>query len=181
MGDALAALRPAQPRHPFPSQDPGRPKGLNILGTLAHHPELATAYHTFNGHLLFNTTLTLRDRELLVLRVAARRDAEYEWKQHVVLAGDVGLSDEEVDRITAGPDAAGWTELDAAKLRAVDELLDDARIGDATWTMLAAALEPRQLMDLIFTVAAYDGLAMLMRSVDIELDADLREWKRGSL
>lgn len=172
MREALAAIRPAEPRHPFP-QTEGRPKGLNILGTFAHHPELTRAYNTFNGHLLFGTTLDLRTRELLVLRVAARRRADYEWAQHVVLAGDVGISDDEVLRVADGPDAVGWSEHDAAVLRAVDELLDDARIADATWATLAEALDTQQLLDLIFTVGAYDALAMLMRSVGVPLDADL--------
>ena len=70
----IAALRPANATHPFPARDPDRPKGLNVLGFLAHHPALATAYHHFNGHVLFATTITPRQRELLVLRVAALRD-----------------------------------------------------------------------------------------------------------
>ena len=126
MSDALAALRPANPRHPFPPRRDDRPKGLNVLGTLAHHPELARAYHTFNGHVLFGTTLTPRQRELLVLRVAAVRRCEYEWAQHVVLAGDAGLAPEEIARVAEGPDAAGWSPLDGAMVRAVDELLGDA-------------------------------------------------------
>ena len=131
MKDALAALRPANPRHPFPSRAEGRPKGLNVLGTLAHHPELARAYHTFNGYILFASTLTPRQRELLVLRVAAVRGSAYEWEQHAVLAGDVGLDEDEVARIALGPEAPGWPALDAAMVRAVDELIGDGRIGDA--------------------------------------------------
>ncbi len=79
-----------------PSRDPGRPKGLNALGTLAHHPELARAFHTFNGHILFATSLSPRQRELLVLRVAAVRRSVYEWRQHVLLAADAGITAEEV-------------------------------------------------------------------------------------
>ena len=172
MREALAAIRPAEPRHPFPETE-GRPKGLNVLGTFAHHPELTRAYNTLIGHLLFATTLDLRTRELLVLRVAARRRADYEWAQHVVLAGDVGISDEEVLRVVDGPDAEGWSAHDAALLRAVDELVDDARIADATWATLAAALDTQQLLDLIFTVGAYDALAMMMRTFGVPLDADL--------
>jgi alkylhydroperoxidase family enzyme len=97
----------------------------------------------------------------------------------VVMAGDVGISDEEVERIAAGPEA-GWEPFEAALLRAADELVADARIADDTWAVLAEQLDQRQLMDLIFTVGAYDVLAMLMRSAGMELDADLREWKRGS-
>ena len=174
MRDALAALRPPDPRHPLPARSGDRPKGLNVLGTLARHPALARAYHCFNGHVLFATTLSERQRELLVLRVAAVRGAEYEWAQHVVLASDVGIGPDEVARIAAGPNAPGWSALDRALLAAVDELVADAAIGDDTWGALAAELDEQQLLDLVFTVGAYDALAMLFRSVRVELDDDLR-------
>jgi alkylhydroperoxidase family enzyme len=173
MREALAALRPPEPRHPLPERRPDRPKGLNVLGTLARHPALARAFHTYNGHVLFASTLSVRQRELLVLRVAAVRDAEYEWAQHVVLAGDAGLDGDDVARIAEGPGAPGWAPLDRAMLAAVDELLGDAKIADATWEVLAAELDEHQLMDLVFTVGAYDVLAMAFRSFGVELDADL--------
>lgn len=178
MGEALAALRPSQPRLPFPSREPGRPKGLNALGLFAHHPELTHAFNTFNGHILFGTTLSMRQRELLVLRVAARRAAEYEWVQHVVLAGDAGIADDEVARVAEGPAADGWDELERALLQAVDDLLDDARVGDAAWTVLAGALDERQLLDVVFTVGCYDLVAMAFRSFDVEVDDDLRAWRK---
>lgn len=174
MRDALAALRPAHPRHPLPPRDANRPKGLNALGTFARHPELARAYHVFNGHLLFATTLSPRQRELLILRVAAIRRADYEWVQHAVLADDAGLSADEVARIAEGPDAAGWSPLERAMLSAVDELIGDASVADATWGVLASELDERQLMDLVFTVGAYDLLAMAFRSFGVELDDDLK-------
>lgn len=172
MKGALAALRPPNPRHDMPRRE-GRPKGLNVLGTLAQHPELARAFHTFNGHVLFATTLSPRQRELLVLRVATVRRSAYEWAQHAVLAGDVGLSHNEVDRIAEGPEAPGWSPLDRAMLRAVDELVGEGEIADATWEALAAELDVRQLMDLVFTVGAYEILALALRSFGVELDADL--------
>jgi AhpD family alkylhydroperoxidase len=174
MRGALAALRPAEARHPFPIPDPTRPKGLNVLGTLARHPQLATAFHTFNGHILFATTLTPRQRELLVLRVAAVRSCRYEWAQHAVLAGDAGITPEELERVDAGPGAPGWEPTEAALVRAVDELLDDAEISAPTWARLADAFDEQQLLDLIFTVGAYDALAMALKSLAVELDEDLQ-------
>ena len=173
MRDAIAALRPPEPRHTL-SSGSGRPKALNALGTLAHHPALTRAFNTFNGHVLLATTLSPRQRELLVLRVAARRRSAYEWAQHAVLAGDADLGEDDVARIAMGPDAPGWSALDAAMLRAVDELLDDALVTDATWAVLAAELDDRQLMDLVFTVGAYDLLAMAFRTFGVPLDDDLR-------
>ena len=174
MRDAMAALRPPNPRHPMPSRAEGRPKGLNLLGTFARHPELIRAYHTFNGHVLFGSTLSARQRELLVLRTAAVRQCEYEWNQHVFLGRDAGLEADEIARVADGPDAAGWSALDRALLRAVDELVHDARVADATWAVLAGELDEQQLMDVVFTVGAYDLLAMAMRSFGIELDEDLQ-------
>jgi alkylhydroperoxidase family enzyme len=178
MRAAMAALTPPNPRHrtPEPGGREGRPKALNLLGTLAQHPELAKAYHTFNGHLLFATTLSTRQRELVVLRVGWVRGAEYEWLQHAVLAGDVGISEAEVRRISVGPDAPGWDPLEAAMLRAVDELIDAAEISDATWQVLSEQLDAQQVLDLIFTVGAYDTLAMAFKSCRVQLDDDLRKW-----
>ena len=174
MREALAALRPPDPRHPLPPRRDDRPKALNALGTLARHPQLARAFHTFNGHVLFGSTLSPRQRELLVLRVAAVRGSDYEWAQHAFLARDAGLGDDDIARIAVGPEASGWSSLDRAMVRAVDELVSDALISDSTWSALAGELDEQQLMDLVFTVGAYEVLAMAFRSFGVGLDADLR-------
>ena len=131
------------------------------------------AYHTFNGHILYTNSLDARQRELLVLRVAARRGAEYEWNQHVHIARDLDFTDDEIERIAEGPHAADWSPLEAALLRAVDELLADAEITEGTWSELAGELDRHQLMDLVFTVGAYDLLAMAFKSFGVQLDDDL--------
>jgi alkylhydroperoxidase family enzyme len=174
MSDAIAALRPPHPRYPFPSRDPSRPKGLNALGMLAHHPELTTAYHHFNGHVLFASTITPRQRELLILRVAVLRDASYEWAQHAVLAGDAGIGEAELEHVRSGPGDGSWSPFESALLTAADELVGDARLSDATWATLSGELDTRQLLDVVFTVGAYDLLAMAFRTFDVDLDEDLR-------
>lgn len=176
MREAMAAYRPPNPRYPYPSDSPGRPKGLNALGVLAHHPALTTAYHHLIGHALFATTLSLRHRELLILRVAHLRDAPYEWAQHAFLAGEVGISPEEVDRVREGAAAGAWSPLEKALLASVDELLADARISDSTYNQLGSELEVQQMMDLVFTVGAYDLLAMALRTFGVELDPDLEDY-----
>jgi alkylhydroperoxidase family enzyme len=176
MRGAMAPYRPPNPRHPYPVDNPNRPKGLNALGVLAHHPAVTTAYHHLIGHALFATTITVRQRELLVLRVAHLRDADYEWAQHVFLADEAGITPDEVTRVRLGPDAEGWSPLERALLSAADELVTDARIGDATYAQLSAELDTQQLMDVLFTVGAYDVLAMFLRTFEVDLDDDLRKY-----
>jgi hypothetical protein len=91
----------------------------------------------------------------------------------VHIARGAGFSDADIERIAEGPHAAGWSAIDAAMLRAVDELVADAEITDATWQELAGELDRHQLMDLVFTVGAYDLLAMAFKSFGVELDDDL--------
>ncbi|WP_045875721.1 carboxymuconolactone decarboxylase family protein [Pseudofrankia sp. DC12] len=173
MRQVLAALEP--PGTPARLSPEGRSKALNTLGVFAYHTTLSQAFFTFNGHILSTSTLTGRQRELIVLRVAAQRQAGYEWLQHTFIARDAGLSDEEIQRIALGPDAPLWDPLDAAMLRAVDELVGDGKIGDETWAVLVKELEVKQILDVIFTVGAYETLAYMIRSFDIEIDDDMRE------
>jgi alkylhydroperoxidase family enzyme len=146
---------------------------MNAMGVLAHHPELSAAYNQLIRHALYFSTLSPRQRELLVLRVAHLRDARYEWAQHAYQAELAGLGPEEVARVRLGPDAPGWTPLESALLRGADELVADARIADPTWATLGAELDDRQLMDVVFIVGAYEVFAMAMRTFDVELDDDL--------
>ena len=46
-------------------------------------------------------------------------------------------------------------------------------VSDATWQTLATEFDDQQLMDLVFTVGAYEMLAMAFRSFGVELDEDL--------
>jgi alkylhydroperoxidase family enzyme len=170
------AYRPSNPRHPVSPLDPASPKALNAMGVLAHHPELTDAYNRLIRHALYFTTISIRQRELLILRVAHLRDSLYEWAQHVYQAGVAGIAPDEVARVRIGPAAEGWTALERALLSAADELVADARITDDTYAALAADLDAQQLMDVVFTVGAYDVFAMALRTFDVELDDDLRPY-----
>ncbi|WP_416565942.1 carboxymuconolactone decarboxylase family protein [Nocardia testacea] len=106
--------------------------GVNLLGTLARYPAFTMAFLPFNGHFLFDTKLTDRQREMLILRVAHLWDSEYEWAQHVVLGGHAGLTGAEIARIAVCPDAPGRPPEEAALLRAAGELHRAGVVGDDT-------------------------------------------------
>ena len=107
------------------------------------------------------------------MRIAWLRRGEYEWAQHVRMARKAGLSDKEVDAIMAGPDSPVWGPRDAALLRSVDEIATDHYVSDETWKQLAEHLDRKQLMDLVFTIGAYDLLAMAFNTFGLELDPGL--------
>lgn len=141
----------------------------NLLATMVRHPKLTRAFLRFNFHLLYGSTLPPRLRELAVLRVAHLTNCEYEWRHHVEMGRDEGLTDDVIDALQRGEAS---DELDRAVLHAVDDLQAHATISDATWAALSEHLEERQLMDLVFTIGCYGALAMAINTFGVEPDTE---------
>jgi 4-carboxymuconolactone decarboxylase len=80
-----------------------------------------------------------------------------------------------IDAIALGADADAWSPLEAALLRATDDLLDDWRVHDTTWSLLAGELDERELVEMVFVVGTYACLAMAFNSFGIELDPELSD------
>ena len=110
---------------------------------------------------------------MLILRIAWLNRSEYTWGQHSRLARTLGFTDDELVRITQGPDAPAWPPFEATLLRAVDELHGEAFISDATWQALSAQYDTQQRMDLVFTVGTYNLAAMALNSFGVQLDEGL--------
>jgi alkylhydroperoxidase family enzyme len=149
---------------------------LNIFRTLAHHPGLMKRWMVFANHVLAKSALPARERELVILRVGYLCRARYEWGQHVVIAREAGVTDDEIGRIQEGPDATGWSELERAVLRATDELHNDSFISDDTWAALSLHLTTEQMMDLVFAVGQYHLVSMALNSFGVQPEPDLPGW-----
>lgn len=158
---ALSGMLPKERRNPTSAG--------NLLATMVRHPELTRAFLRFNSHLLFSSTLPPRLRELAVLRVAHRSSCEYEWRHHVRMGREAGVTDDVIDGIQRGEASA---DLDRAIIHAVDELSDRSVLSDATWAVLSEHLDERQRMDLVFTIGCYGALAMAINTFGVEPDSE---------
>ncbi len=152
---------------------------LNIFRTLARHPKLLKRWLVFGTHVLGRSTLAPRERELLILRTGWNCRAEYEWGQHVVIGRMVGITDDDLRRLTIGADAPGWDPFEATLLRAADELHRDSRIGDATWAALTARYSTQQCIDVVFTVGQYTMVSMALNSLGVQLDEGIAGFPPG--
>jgi alkylhydroperoxidase family enzyme len=142
----------------------------NIFTTLARHPKLLKRWLVFGSHILAKSTLPARDREIVILRTGWLCKAEYEWGHHVAIARDIGLGQDEIDRIKQGAESGGWATLESNLIKAVDELHADAIVTDSTWKFLADHYSTEQLIDLIFTVGQYHMVSMALNSLGIQLE-----------
>ncbi|MFX1575152.1 MAG: carboxymuconolactone decarboxylase family protein [Promethearchaeota archaeon] len=152
---------------------------LNIMKTLGNYSKLYNRWRVFGNHILYKSSLPLREKEILILRIGWLCNAEYEWAQHSEIGKRASLTEEEILRIREGPDAEGWSSFDALLLRAVDELYVDSFISDNTWNELAKTYDTHKLMDLIFTVGQYNLVSMVLNSLGLQLEEGMKGFPKS--
>jgi 4-carboxymuconolactone decarboxylase len=143
---------------------------LNIFRTLVRMPKAFEAFNRWGGYVLSRrNSLAPREREIVILRTGFLCKSGYEWAQHVKIAKREGVSDDEIARIKQGA-GAGWSEADAALLRAADDLHGDQFVSDATWAALSAHFSEAQRMDVVFTVGQYTQVSMILNTFGVQLE-----------
>ena len=130
-------------------------------------------YWAYTIHFVRNYTIPLRDKELLILRTAWLSRGDYVWGRHNVMGQNAGLTDEEIQRITRGPDAPGWSDFDATLLRAADGLHLSRFVSEATWDTLAERYTQEQLVEVVLIVGNYTQLTMFQNTLGVQLPPDI--------
>lgn len=147
----------------------GRPV-LNIFRTLARAPAALKGFLGWGEYVLSKKNdLSAREREIVILRIGYLCKSGYEWTQHVPIGERAGLTGDEIVRIKKGADA-GWSDADAALIRASDELHHNYFISDATWAALKRHFSDKQCMDVVFSAGQYTQVCMMLNSFGVQLD-----------
>ena len=107
----------------------------------------------------------------MILRLAHRLSADYEWDQHIVRGRARGLDDRRIRALGRAPE--DMDPDDALLARAVDALVDGARLPPDLLGPLGARLGKSGVLDLMAMVGLYTTIAYIVRSFDVPLDADV--------
>jgi len=145
----------------------------NVYRVMAHHPELLGAWSGLRKHVVTENALGNERIEVVILRVAHRLNAAYEWDHHVVRGRKAGLSDSRIRTLRGSADE--MAPDDALLARAVDALVDEARLPQPLQAELSERLGATGVLDLIATVGFYTTLAFIVKSFGTPLDADVVE------
>lgn len=149
-----------------PGMDP-----LVLFRVVAHNPRVLGRMR--RGGLLDPGSISVRQREIVILRTTARCRSEYEWGVHVAFfAGAAALTDAQVAATTDGGSASDprWSAEDARLIALADALHDGATVDDALWSELAESFDEAQLIELVFLAGLYHAVSFVTNATRLEAE-----------
>ena len=152
---------------------PGSPDVLALFRTLAKNPKLAERMMATGGHFLGkDSSLPMRDREIVIDRTCARCGAEYEWGVHVAaFAKPAGLTDAEVRATVTWPPSDAWARHEAALIAMVDDLHETSTIADAIWAELSRHYDEAQRIELVMLAGWYHAISFVCNALRVPLES----------
>ena len=170
-------IAPALPPYPeavredFAKIMPPGMEPIALFRTLAKNPRVLRRIR--RGALLDRGSISLRQREIVILRTTALCGAEYEWGVHVQFFAAAAQLDAAALYATvwgAGSSAC-WTEEEATLIEACDELHRSCRISDALFTKLRTHFGEAQVIELLVLAGLYRTISYAVNGTGLALEA----------
>jgi alkylhydroperoxidase family enzyme len=163
VADDLAALMP-----------PGMPP-IALFRVLAHNQRILSRFRA--GRLLDAGTLSMRERELLILRVCHQCDCAYEWSIHAaVFAGAAGLTEADLQATLHPTDGDPLTGRERLMLAATDELVAARKLKEATSAALRRDFLPAEIVEQIALVGRYIWVSIIANTAALPQEPGVRTW-----
>ena len=117
-----------------------------------------------------DSPLSLREREIVILRVTANNNCEYEWGVHVSVFGKAaGLTPEQIasTRLDSS-NAACWAEQESVLLECVDQLCERATIDDETYARFQDLWTVEQQLEILALCGNYHLISFVANTSRID-------------
>jgi alkylhydroperoxidase family enzyme len=134
-----------------------------------YNPAIADGWLRLGTAVRFKSELDDATRELAICLVARITGAEYEWRAHRRIAIDQGFSEPALESILNWRQGE-FDERQRAVLSLAEELTKSVAVQDATFEAARRHLSPRQLVELVTTVAYYGMVARFLVGLQIDLE-----------
>jgi alkylhydroperoxidase family enzyme len=168
-----ARIAPIEPPYPpelqaeFDKVMRGAPP-LLLFRTVARNPRVLQRF--LAASLLDRGSISLRSRELMILRTCALCKAEYEWGVHIAaFGGKAGWTQEQIEATVSGtPDNGCWSAEERAILILADELHRNSDVGDGAWHQATAHFSAEQLVELVMLAGLYHAVSYMANAFGVQ-------------
>lgn len=134
---------------------------------MLHFPEFGKAAWANVRALIENSTLPKRAHEVVILAVGAAFGSRYELYAHEIVARGVGLSPAKIAAIAAGQRPSDLDPAEGICYDVAVALASGKALPEATYQQALRTFGERQVAELVYTVATYCQLAILLNAYDI--------------
>lgn len=149
-----------------------RPEGFltGPFDVLLRSPEVGRAVAGLGALLRYESELSDRHRELVILTVAARWKAEFAWLRHDVYGRDAGLPEAAIKDIAAGEPEPDFDEdADRVVHAFVRQLVHTGAADQERYDAAYALLGERPLVELVSLTGYYCLSSMLLNAFHVPL------------
>lgn len=153
-------------------------RDIALYRILAHSPGGARAFHGLGRYIRFGSKLDPRLRELAILQVGYLTRSPYEYSHHIKIGYEFGVSADDI-RALIDETAGKPTHLDLLTktvLRGAREMTADMAMSESTFTELRKHLSEEHLLDLVLTIAFYNGVVRVLATMQIDVEPEYQKY-----
>jgi alkylhydroperoxidase family enzyme len=150
----------------------------NVTRVLANSPKLAFLSGSMARYIRHESRLDPRLRELAIIQVGYSARSAYEYTHHIKIGFSFGVTKDDVRAIadeTAGRPSK-LEPLAKSVLCAAREMTEGLTVADATFAELKAGLDNECLVDLLYTIANYNGAVRILAALQVDLEDEYLEY-----
>jgi len=140
-----------------------------LYQVLLNSPPVAAGWEKLLTAVRNESQLPAKWREMIILRVAVLNRAPFEFEAHMPHAQRAGMSDAQISAVRDWRSRESLFDADERLLlELTDVMTRDVEVGDALMARLAALLDPRGILEVVTTVAAYNMVSRVLCALKIE-------------
>jgi len=143
---------------------------LNIFKVAGNSPKIGRDFLRLGTAILRKGVLDPALRELAILRVGNLARATYEWTQHVPIGLETGLSQQQIDAINHWNASSLFSDKEQAILQYTDEIAENIRVSDETFSKLKNAFNDQEIVELTITIGYYGMVSRMLEALEVELE-----------
>jgi alkylhydroperoxidase family enzyme len=147
----------------------GRPV-LNLYKVLANQPPALAAFLEMSRYVRGGSSLDAGLRELAILATAYELEQPYEVSHHTEAALRAGVPPGKVAAVAPGGPLDSLTPAERCAVEFARQVAHTRSCDDATFQRLQSLFSTEQIMDLVLTTGWYHLCAVVLGSLQVELE-----------
>jgi alkylhydroperoxidase family enzyme len=153
----------------------GKNSPVNLLGILMYNQGTLGPFLDYWVTSKKKMGLSVREQELVILRMALHYKCNYVWKHHVPVAIEFGVTAGELESVREYPLPDGFNPREEALLVMTDYMIRDRNLSDEIYNRYAPKLKDSELVDLVSLISQYVLFTLMNNVFRVEVEPSLGE------